>query len=75
MQRPAYARVILAPVPVALTQRWCPTCDKAYHGTVLTERRDEEIRSVRYSPCPECGTVSASKVEPGVSYAAAFARA
>jgi hypothetical protein len=66
--------VILPPVPVALTQRWCPMCDKAYHGTVLTERRDDEIQSVQYSPCPECGTVSHSRVEPGLSYAAAFAR-
>ncbi len=74
MKKPSHGAVILAAVPVALTQRWCPTCDKAYHGTVLTERRGDEVQSIRYSPCPECGTVSSSRVEPGVSYAAAFSR-
>jgi hypothetical protein len=72
MANPSSAHVILRPVPVALTERLCPTCDEAYQGTVLTERREAEIRSVTYSPCPKCGTVSSARVERGQSSGAAL---
>jgi uncharacterized protein (UPF0212 family) len=65
--------VILPPVPVALTERWCPTCEEAYHGTVLTERRDDVTMSVSYSPCPKCGTEFCLRAEPDRPSAAAFA--
>jgi len=41
----------------------------------VTERRDDEIRAVTYSPCPRCGTVFSSTVEPGQCHGAAFASA